>query len=255
MMTTTLSEVAGAVAPATRLPPGLKLLIVEDNAALSEMICAHLREIGFAADAATAGAQAIATAAATPYDAVILDLGLPDIDGMEVLRVLRQRGIPTLILTARDGIHHRVAGLDAGADDYILKPFDLAEFDARLRAVLRRAGHRTASMVGFGDLTLDRLSRSVNTGVSAGGVTGGRAGVEPVELTAREAALLELLIQQGDRIVVRDVLADRLFGPGEDMSANALEAIVSRLRRKLAQTASAIQIDTVRGIGYRLRQP
>ena len=220
----------------------MKLLVVEDNAALSDMIAAHLREQGFTVDAARTGTAALAAAGATMHDAVILDLGLPDIDGMEVLRALRARATPTLILTARDGVAHRIAGLDAGADDYILKPFDLAEFDARLRAVLRRAGPRAAPAQGFGDLTLDAASRIA------------RVGSQETELTAREAALLELLIAQGDGIVVRDTLADRLFGPEEDVSTNALEASVSRLRRKLAGLGSAVRVETLRGIGYRLRQ-
>jgi len=219
----------------------MKLLVVEDNRALVEMISAHLREQGFAVDAVQSGTAALAAAGATVHDAVILDLGLPDMDGMEVLRALRARATPTLILTARDGVAHRIAGLDAGADDYILKPFDLAEFDARLRAVLRRVGPRAAPAQRFGDLSLDAASRTACVGAQS------------VELTAREAALLELLIAQGNGIVVRDTLADRLFGPEEDVSINALEAIVSRLRRKLAGLGSAVRVETLRGIGYRLR--
>jgi DNA-binding response OmpR family regulator len=221
----------------------MKLLVVEDNRALSKMIAAHLRERGFAVDAVRTGGEALAQAAITEYDAVVLDLGLPDMDGMDVLRQMRTRAmLPTLILTARDSIEHRVAGLDAGADDYILKPFELAEFEARLRAVLRRPGLRDAPSASFGDVSFDAACHAA------------RVGARSVELTPREGTLFEALIKHGERIVVRDALADRLFGLEEDVSANALEAIVSRLRRKLASIGSGVKIEAMRGIGYRLRQ-
>ena len=221
----------------------MKLLLVEDNAALSDMMGGYLRERGFVVDAVGLGADALVAMTAATYDAVILDLGLPDMDGMDVLRAIRARAlVPTLILTARDAVAHRIAGLNEGADDYILKPFDLAEFEARLRAVLRRPGSRDAPRPAFADLSYDASCHSA------------RLGEQAVELTRRESVLLETLIRAGDRIVVRDELTDRLYGLEDDVSANALEATVSRLRRKIAQLGSAVRIDSMRGVGYRLRR-
>jgi two-component system response regulator QseB len=221
----------------------MKLLLVEDNRPLIEMIAAFLRERGFAVDAAGNGADALAALGASSYDAVILDLGLPDMDGLEVLRIMRaDQGsmLPALILTARDGIDHRVTGLNAGADDYILKPFDLMEFEARLRAVLRRPGARDAPQHSFGGVRFDSLGRAAYVGD------------QPLDLTRREAALFEELVKRAADIVVRDVLVERLYGLDEDVSGNALEATVSRVRRKLAAHHAGVRIETLRGIGYRL---
>lgn len=207
------------------------------------MLAGHLRERGFTVDAAATGTRALDAVAASSYDAVILDLGLPDMDGMEVLRGIRANTmLPALILTARDSVAHRVAGLNAGADDYILKPFDLGEFEARLRAVLRRPGTREVPRHRFGDVSFDSASRTAHVGDRA------------LDLTRREAALFEELVRNGGSIVVRDTLADRLYGIDDDVSANALEATVSRVRRKLAGHGAAVRIDTLRGIGYRLSQ-
>jgi DNA-binding response OmpR family regulator len=221
----------------------MNLLVVEDNHSLNDMITAHLRERGFTVSAAETGAAALTAYAAGTYDAVILDLGLPDMDGMDVLHALRDAGnVPVLIMTARDAVAHRVAGLDAGADDYIIKPFDLAEFEARLRAALRRPGTRSAFGHGFGDLSFDAACHAA------------RVGDRSVELTKREAALFEALLAQGERIVVRDALAERLYGDTGEVSANALEATVSRLRRKVSSLGSSVSIETMRGIGYRLKR-
>jgi len=220
----------------------MKLLVVEDNRELIDMIADHLSARGFTVDSARTGTEALEHLSSTQYDAMVLDLGLPDIDGMDVLRSLRARAmLPTLILTARDGIAQRIAGLDAGADDYILKPFDLAEFEARLRAVLRRPGLRGGSSHSFGDLILDPSTHTARVGDNA------------IDLTRQEATLCEALIKNGERITVRDVLAELLAAPGEEFSANAIEAIVSRLRRKLTTGGATARIETVRGIGYRLR--
>lgn len=222
----------------------MKLLVIEDHASLGEMIASYMQERGFAVDRARGGADALAAIALTTYDAAILDLGLPDMDGLELLRRLRQGAasvLPVLILTARDRVDQRISGLDAGADDYILKPFDIAELEARLRAVLRRPGPRPGALLAFADITFDPSCR------------GARVGGNSLDLTRREAALLEELIRSGERIVVRDTLADRLYGFDDDVSANAIEATVSRLRRKLASLGSAVRIEALRGIGYRLR--
>jgi len=222
----------------------VRVLLVEDHRAMRDLIADHLRSRGLTVDAVQRGDEALAATAVAGYDAVILDLGLPDMDGMDVLRRLRggrDADPPALILTARDSIKDRVAGLDAGADDYILKPFDLAELEARLRAVLRRPGMRREVIYHYGDLTFDPGSRTA-------AVTG--AGLD---LTRREASVLEELIRAAGRVVVRDALEDRLYGFDDDVSGNALEASVSRLRRKLAAAGSAVGIEATRGIGYRLR--
>lgn len=217
----------------------MRILLVEDTKALREMVAIHLKGLGFAVDAVSTGEQALAAAAVAAYDAMILDLGLPGIDGMTVLRRLRRggTGIPTLILTARDAIENRIGGLDAGADDYILKPFDLAELAARLRAVLRRPGSRRDPRIAYGDLSFDTASRLAG---------------EELSLPRRKAALLEALLHASGRIVVKDALEDRLYGFDEEGSGNAIEAAVSRVRRKLAAARSGVRIEAVRGIGYRL---
>ena len=224
----------------------MRLLLVEDNPSLTEMITAFLRERGFAVDTVATGVAARAALGTAIFDAVILDLGLPDMDGMDVLRSLRAKDarhgsmLPALILTARDGVGHRVTGLNEGADDYILKPFDLMEFEARLRAVLRRPGARDTPLLQFGDVRFDIGSRTV------------QVHDEPLDLTRRETALFEELVRKAEQIVVRDLLVERLYGIDEDVSANALEATISRVRRKLMAHKAAVRIETLRGIGYRL---
>ncbi len=222
----------------------MRVLLVEDHRAMRDLIADHLRRRGLTVDAVERGDEALAATAVAGYDAVILDLGLPDMDGMEVLRQLRgsrHPDLPALILTARDSIEARIGGLDAGADDYILKPFDLAELEARLRAVLRRPGMRRETVHSHADLSFDPASRTA-------AVDGTR-----LDLTRREASVLEELIRAAGRIVVKDALEDRLYGFDDDVSGNALEASVSRLRRKLAAAGSVVGIEATRGIGYRLK--
>jgi DNA-binding response OmpR family regulator len=220
----------------------MRVLVIEDHRAMREIVTGHLRDRGFAVDGVQRADEALAAAAAVDYDAVILDLSLPDADGMEVLRELRSRdsGLPTLILTARDRMEDRIGGLNGGADDYILKPFDLAELEARLRAVLRRPGPRREASYSYGDLSFDPASRIA---VAAGAT---------LDLTRREASVLEELIRASGRIVIKDALEDRLYGFDEEVGPNALEAAVSRLRRKLASAGSAVGVNAVRGVGYRL---
>ncbi len=221
----------------------MRLLLVEDHPSLREMMHTHLRERGFAVDAFARGEDALSAASHSAYDAAILDLGLPDMDGLELLHRLRVDlafETPVLILTARDAVTDRVQGLDAGADDYILKPFELAEFDARLRTVLRRPGTRRPPVEQFADLTFDAASRTATVNGTV------------LDLTRRELSLLEELMRANGRTVVRDALEERIYGFNEKASANALEAIVSRVRRRLAAAASAARIETSRGIGYRL---
>lgn len=227
----------------------MRVLVVEDHRAMREIVAGHLQSCGFAVDAVQRGDEAIAAMTTLGYDAVILDLSLPDMDGMKVLHQLRTAGRDapaTLILTARDRIEDRIGGLNAGADDYILKPFHLTELEARLRAVLRRPERRREADYSYGDLSFDPASRTANS-----------AGAQ-LDLTRREASVLEELIRAAGRVVVKDALEDRLYGFDEEGSPNALEAAVSRLRRKLTAAGSAARIETVRGVGYRLqneRQP
>lgn len=225
----------------------MRVLLAEDHDELRQMLQSHLRQAGFAADAVSGGEDALAAAAAADYDVVILDLGLPDLDGMEVLRRLRAgaaAGVPILVLTARRSVGDRVEGLDAGADDYLSKPFDMLELDARLRSIIRRTEHRTKRLLDpvlrFGDLCFDPSSREA------------RVGEAILALTRREAALLEELVRGAGHTLVRDALADRLYGFDDVFTGNALEAAVSRLRRRLALAGSGVAVETVRGIGYRL---
>ena len=207
------------------------------------MVDDHLTRRGFAVDAVGRGEDALAALAAVAYDALVLDLGLPDLDGTEVLAALRERGaggLPVLVLTARDALDDRVRGLDAGADDYLVKPFALAELEARLRAVLRRPGGRGGSVHACGRLGFDAAAR-------AAAVDG-----SPLDLPRREAALLEELLRAAGRVVVKDLLEERLYGADEPVTPNALEATASRLRRRLAEAGAGVRVETKRGIGYRL---
>jgi two-component system, OmpR family, response regulator QseB len=223
----------------------MKILLVEDHRAMRQMIADHLAERGFAVDVVGRGEDAITAVAVASYDAVILDLGLPDLDGMDVLVAIRARtgtDIPTLILTARDAVEDRVQGLNTGADDYLVKPFDLPELEARLRAVVGRPGVRRSTTHACRDLVFDTVSREAFVGNV------------PLELARREAALLEELMRAAGRVVAKDVLEDRLYTFDEAASSNALEAAVSRLRKKMAAAGAAVRIETKRGIGYRLME-
>jgi len=210
---------------------------------MREMISDHLVERGFTVDAVGRAEDAYAALAVASYDALVLDLGLPDADGMQLLKEARActvRHLPTLIVTARDALDDRTRGLNTGADDYIVKPFELVELEARLRAVLRRPGVREDIVLSYGPLALDTVSREA----SVRGVL--------LDLSRREAALLEELLRAAGRIVVKDTLEDRLYALDRSVTANALEAIVSRLRKKLAAAHASVRIDTKRGVGYRL---
>src|SRR5487761_523739 len=223
----------------------MKILLVEDHGPMREMIAAHLVEQGFAVEAVGRGNDALAAAESIDYDAVILDLGLPDIDGMEFLRGLRggsRATVPVLILTARDGVEDRINGLNQGADDYLVKPFNLTELEARLRAVLRRPGPRRGRVYTLGSLCFVSVSREAWVGDA------------PLDLTRREAALLEELLRSPGQVIAKDLLEDRLYALDDAGSANALEAAVSRLRKKLAAANAALRIETKRGIGYRLSE-
>jgi two-component system response regulator QseB len=210
---------------------------------VSEIVADYLRQRGFAIDVVRRGDEALAASGVTRYDAVILDLGLPDADGMDVLNELRRGSeakIPAIIVSARDRLEDRIDGLNGGADDYIVKPFELTELEARLRAVLRRPGPRPHAIYNYGDHKLDPSRQSA-------------AGDRPLDLTRLEALALQELVRAAGQAVVKDTLEDRLYGFNDDVSMNALEAVISRLRRRLAAAGSAVSIESLRGIGYRLR--
>jgi DNA-binding response OmpR family regulator len=221
----------------------MRVLLVEDHPALREMMTDHLAQRGFAMDAVGCAGDARAALVAVSYDGLILDLGLPDGDGMAILRETRTRttgGLPVLLVTARDALEDRIRGLNAGADDYIVKPFDLVELEARLRAVLRRPGARNSPAVRVGALDFDPASRQVSVNGAV------------LDLARRETDLLEQLLRAAGRTVVKDMLEERLYSFGEPVTPNALEAAVSRLRKRLANAAGDVRIETKRGIGYRL---
>ncbi|ONM43086.1 two-component system response regulator [Halopseudomonas pachastrellae] len=223
----------------------MKLLIVEDHPSLRDLLARHLRRSGFVVDAAEDGKAALAMLELSQYDAMLLDLGLPDMDGLQLLS-LRSRSrnphLPCLILTARDALHSRIAGLDAGADDYLLKPFEMGELEARLRAVLRRAGPRPDTRLYIGNLSFCEQHRDV------------QVDARPLVLPKRELALLEELLRSAPRVVVKDHLEERLYALDQAVTPNAIEAAVSRLRRKLAKAGADASIETLRGLGYRLTQ-
>lgn len=220
----------------------MRILLVEDHDQLRRMTAAHLAERGFVVDEAGSLEQARAALAVTTYDALVLDLGLPDGEGLELLRSRPGRTpTPALVLTARDQLEDRVEGLNAGADDYLVKPFELTELEARLRAVLRRPGRRAPVTLSLGDLSFDTAAREAS-------VQGRSLG-----LRRREGLLLEALLEADQRVIVRDLLEERLYGFDEAVTPNALEASVSRLRRALEEAGSGLVLETRRGIGYRLR--
>ena len=223
----------------------MKLLIVEDHQELNALLSRHLERIGFAVDAVSTGRKALHAIAMGDYDAMLLDLGLPDIDGMEVLEQCQKSGkrIPCILLTARDALESRLAGLNGGADDYVLKPFEMTELEARLRAVLRRAQAVNQQKLSLGNVAFETESRFAT-------VNG-----KQVDLLRREAMLLEEMLKVWPRITVKERLEEHLYASRESVTLNAVEALVSRLRRKLREGGADVQIDTVRGIGYRMVLP
>ncbi|THU05117.1 response regulator transcription factor [Lampropedia puyangensis] len=220
----------------------MRVLLVEDHAELQALVRSQLQHWGFAADIASDGRVALHKIQLTPYDAVILDLGLPDMDGLKVLQGLgRQVHRPAcLILTARDALPSRVQALNAGADDYLTKPFDMDELQARLRAILRRAKGHTAGELRLGRMRFSPLNLQLHIDD------------QPMELSRKEAMLLEALLRASPGLVVRNRLEESLYAAHESASPNAIDALVSRLRKRLASTPGIAHIDTVRGVGYRI---
>lgn len=216
----------------------MRVLLVEDDAMIGRAVQHGLRHTGFSIDWVTDGASGQAAAANGVYDAVILDLGLPRLDGMSLLKALRLRGdlVPVLIISARDAVADRIEGLNAGADDYLLKPFDLDELVARLRALLRRHAGAASGIMTAGALSLDPVARQVTL-----------AGNE-LSLTAKEFALLEALLRKPGAVLSRERLEESIYGWGEEVGSNAVEVHLHNLRRKLGATL----IRNVRGVGYKI---
>ena len=215
----------------------MRVLLVEDDAMIGEAIQGALKDAAYAADWVKNGQTALTTLGCQHYDLVLLDLGLPGKDGLEVLASIRAKDnpVPLLIITARDGLEDRLRGLDGGADDYVLKPFEMAELLARMRAVLRRKGGSAVPVLSNGVVTLDPATREavVNEGAS-------------VQLSSREFALLQALLVRPGAILSRSELEDRIYGWGDEVESNAVEFLIHALRRKLGSEV----IKNVRGVGW-----
>lgn len=220
----------------------MRILLVEDDPALSGSLKQGLQQMGFAVELSHDGAEADAILSLRTFDLVVLDLGLPGMSGMEVLKRFRKRGTttPVLILTARDALQDRVAGLKAGGDDYVLKPFDFEELEARLQALLRRTRSDRAGYLEAGELRLDKRSRQAYFQNQA------------LNLSSREVAVLELLMNRYGRVVGKEQLAEHLTGLEEEIGQNAVEVYVHRLRKKLEPLG--VSVRTLRGLGYLLEK-
>ena len=218
----------------------MRVLVVEDETALAQRLASALGAAGYVVDCAADGARADFLGTTEQYDAVVLDLGLPKVDGLTLLRRWREAGVlvPVLVLTARGSWHERVIGIDGGADDYVTKPFEMEEVLARVRALIRRAGGHAASVVRCGAVVLDaRAARATVNGV-------------PVHLTAHEFRVLSYLMHHRGRVVSQSELLDHIYARNDDRDSNTVEVFIARLRKKLG----AGSIATVRGLGYRMEQ-
>jgi DNA-binding response OmpR family regulator len=220
----------------------MRLLVIEDEPRIAEILRPPLEQAGFAVDFVHLCAEGRAALASHPYDAAILDLGLPDGDGLQLLAELRARGngIPILVLTARDAVDDRVCGLDTGADDYLVKPFAVAELVARTKALLRRPGAALGMVLNASNIRFDTVGRDV------------RVGKTYVRLQRRESAILEHLMRRLGRVVPKTVLEDKLYGLDDELESNAIPVHIHHLRRKLLDAGAKVEIHTVRGIGYLL---
>jgi DNA-binding response OmpR family regulator len=218
----------------------MRLLVVEDNQQLAELLTKGLQTAGYETDVLSSLEEASTVLRTTFYAALILDLGLPDGDGLALLREIRHREnpIPVLVLTARGGLHDRVQGLRSGADDYLVKPFALEELVARLEAQLRRPGHLLGSSLRIANLEFDTRNRQASIDD------------QPQVLSARETAVLELLMRSKGRVVSKKQVEDHIFGHSGDIASNAIEVYVHRLRRQLSERGAKVQVHTIRGVGY-----
>lgn len=221
----------------------MRILLVEDEHRISSYVKRGLEESGYAVDAVYTGRDALDWAETAPYDLIILDIMLPEVDGLTVCRELRQRGdhTPILLLTARDSVDDRVNGLDAGADDYLVKPFAMKELLARLRALSRRASERPKSaVITFADLSLDTRTREVLRGDTL------------IQLAAKEYAVLECLLREPGRVLTRTQIAEHVWNYDTYNTSNVVDVYIRNLRRKLDDPFEQKLIQTVRGVGYRL---
>jgi two-component system OmpR family response regulator len=222
----------------------VRVLVVEDTERMAELLRRGLQEEGYAVDVVANAEDAVWMASEHPYDGIVLDIMLPDGDGVDVCRRIRQAGrwAPVLMLTARDGVQDRVRGLDAGADDYLTKPFAFSELLARMRAVMRRGERERPSTLMVGDLVLDPAAKRV------------RRGETPVELTAKEFALLEYFMRHAGEALTRTELIDHVWDFAYDGDSNVVEVYVRYLREKIDRPFGCDSIETVRGVGYRLHE-
>src|SRR4051812_32570428 len=222
----------------------MRLLVVEDDVKMARLVRRGLVEEGAAVDVAQSGEEALWMAASGPYDALVLDVMLPGIDGFETCRRLRADGVwtPVLLLTARDSVEDRVAGLDGGADDYLTKPFSLAELTARLRALARRGQSARPAVLEAGPLRLDPATHEVRRGDAA------------IELSAREFALLEAFMRRPGLVIPQGQLLEAAWDAGYEQRSNVVEVYVRYLREKIDRPYGVTSIETVRGAGYRLRK-
>lgn len=222
----------------------MRLLVIEDNDELAQLLAKGLKAAGFDVDRLESMGDAQAALATIRYVALILDLGLPDGDGLAILRELRHRKdpIPVLVLTARGGVHDRVSGLRSGADDYLVKPFAFDELLARLEALLRRPGQLLGSSLRHANIVLDTESRQTL-------IDG-----EPFMFSARETAVLELLMRRKGNVVSKKLVEDQIFGLTGDVASNAVEVYIHRLRKQLLDSGAKVKIHTLRGVGYVLSE-
>jgi len=220
----------------------MRLILVEDNVRLAGFIAKGLRSAGFTVDTLETGGDAQVALGCESYDAMVLDLGLPDMDGLSLVKALRARGngIPILVLTARDGLGDRVLGLDVGADDYMIKPFAIEEIAARVRALMRRPREAQSNRLRCGNVVLDMGNREVE-------IDGRR-----ISLSRREVDLLEQLLRRAGHVVPRPTLESQVYGHDDEKTPNSFEVAVSRLRKSLKQSNADVQITTFRNIGYML---
>jgi DNA-binding response OmpR family regulator len=218
----------------------VRLLVVEDNQELAQLLAKGLKAAGFDVDSAASADDARSALMTTRYTSVVLDLGLPDADGLSILAEIRGKKdpVPVLILTARSSAADRVKGLRSGADDYLVKPFAFDELVARLEAILRRPGHLVGSSMHLGNLVYDTASRQT------------LIAHEPQHLSAREAAILELLLRRKGHVVSKRLIEDQLFGLSTEISSNAVEVYIHRLRKQLLDAGATVQVHTIRGVGY-----
>jgi DNA-binding response OmpR family regulator len=223
----------------------MRILLIEDNRRLSDSLRLTLQDDGYVVDVAYDGLEGEELATITSHDVIILDIMLPEKDGLAVCRALRKKHVntPILMLTARDALLDRVTGLDSGADDYLVKPFEVDELRARIRALLRRESTEKSALLNVADLELDPATHAV------------RRGGHDIELTAKEFALLEFLIRHPNRLVTREMAEEHLWSYDHTIASNVVDVYIRRLRRKIDDPSPVKLIETVRGVGYRIRPP